>query len=232
MNFGTLVTRLKKWFMKIVKLLLLVFTLSSCKGLKDVPYFDQMNQYPYGAQISISTNGYSFMKGELLAVTDSFVWLLRDKEDYSNLNPIYNSLNHFEKRGNNLYKIDRNAVRYYRIQVGRSNNYAPLVWASLLTIGHGWFSLLTLPANLIVTTIVKKGGKNAYSYDEFSVSLEQMHIYARYPGGIPEQINEEELLNSYPIPVKQQTFPSSTFYKFKSKSRNTRKLNRRKGVLE
>jgi hypothetical protein len=51
---------------------------------------------------------------------------------------------------------------------------------------HGFYSLLTLPVNLIVTSAVTR---NAFRYNNTTITYEQLKMFARYPQGIPSNIS-------------------------------------------
>lgn len=71
-------------------------------------------------------------------------------------------------------------------------------WAgliNLLSIGHGGYAILSMPINIPVTTAVaNKAAMASYrvKYPD-QVSWEEMKKFARFPQGIPEQINREDL---------------------------------------
>ncbi len=54
---------------------------------------------------------------------------------------------------------------------------------------HGFFALLSIPVNLIVTIAVTKAGENAFKYNDKNMTYDKLKMFARFPQGVPTNID-------------------------------------------
>jgi len=154
-------------------LALLVFLLSGCNiGLpKYLPTPDQLGVNEYGSYISITMQQGSTLHGELIAVDNDSIVVLKKSTNACIVMPV-------------------SGVKRFSLNYAQPKNYG---WAiplySLLTISHGWFMIFSFPVNLIATAIIYSEGKNAFRYRTHEISLESLKMYARFPDGIPPGID-------------------------------------------
>lgn len=65
---------------------------------------------------------------------------------------------------------------------------------SLATISNGYFLVFTLPINLITGISTTSGeAKRINYYDYPTLSWDELNKYARFPQGIPEQVDTKEI---------------------------------------
>jgi hypothetical protein len=64
---------------------------------------------------------------------------------------------------------------------------------SIIPFSHGAFGLLTLPLNLITTISVAVSTQKSFRYDDKDYSLEKLNMFARFPQGIPPNIDISEI---------------------------------------
>lgn len=67
-----------------------------------------------------------------------------------------------------------------------------------MSLTHGLLFLGSAPVNLIVTSVVTADGLLAYRYDHGDISFEELKMFARFPQGMPPNIDVSELRAHYP----------------------------------
>jgi len=195
--------------MRIVNVLGLLFFLASCKSPLHLPIYNQQHLHPYGAEIKLENNQKTVVKGEFLCIDDSVVWVLIDMPESELViaDAEYIQTNVLFKKGKNIYGMPMRDIYKYQITCARTKfNYRNAIWMSMLSVQfHGVFMFLTLPINLIMTSAVSKGGRNAYRFTEEDGTLFQLKHFSRFPAGLPTEINLNELSNSiYHPPPKPE----------------------------
>ncbi len=185
--------------MKIVNLFLFGFLLVGCAGSKVLPRYDQMQYNLYGAQIKIRDGKGNRLKGELIAANDSGVWVLRNfnNEDALTISPFPDVENPIQTiDSGNFYFFPLNAFESYSMKYARSRKYASMMGATVITFAHGWISAISFPVSLIVTGAVSIAGSQAYKYNEQNVPKKELNHFARYPQGLPPQLDVHQLGNN------------------------------------
>ncbi len=164
--------------MKYIYYIIFIFLWSSCISLKTVPIIDQLPIYVKGSTIIINRVGKSPVSGELIAVDEEEIIYLKD-----------NSTQHI------VTAIDTSKVKSVRVILSRATNTKDLNKSEsrlipLMTLGHGWWALFTLPINLVVIS-----SANRKKYLVNINSLEELSKFARFPQGMPEGISLNDLVN-------------------------------------
>ena len=62
-----------------------------------------------------------------------------------------------------------------------------------LSFMHGWAAMFSLPVNLLVTVAITNSGVQAFTYKNQDISYEELQMFARFPGGIPEYIDRDKI---------------------------------------
>jgi len=184
--------------MKVVKFFLLVLILSGCSGSKVLPRYDAIQYSPFGAQIKAKDSYGNGLKGELIAASDSGIWVLRNyhaSKAVSRGLSFNQEIRIVEVDSGNFYFLAMKDVNSYQIKYARSRKYTNFMALIPITFGHGIISAISLPVNFIITGSVAIAGSRAYRYDEMNLDRENLFQFSRYPLGLPEGLNTKELAN-------------------------------------
>lgn len=145
----------------------------ACSTPAYLPSYKEVGQNQYGAYIKIRQLEGGRVKGELLAVGQHELIILCNNNDKRTVKTVLKD---------NLYD--------YKILYAKPERYAWTIPVySLLTLSHGFIAILTLPLNLIVTSAVSISGNDTYNYAYAELSYEQLKMFARFPQGIPPNVN-------------------------------------------
>ncbi|MDF1695318.1 MAG: hypothetical protein P1U56_05775 [Saprospiraceae bacterium] len=164
---------------KSILFLLLVIILGACSAPKYLSSPEDFKNQVKGLTLKVELEDSYRLKGEIIEVNSTGVVVL-------------------PQRLNNrtLTTIPKSALLGAKVLISTTSNDPRGIssWAAavnLITLGHGVFAVITLPANLLVTVPVGNGAASAtyqMKYPE-DVSYEQLHKFARFPQGIPEGID-------------------------------------------
>lgn len=168
---------------------LLFFTivlLSSCSVSDMLPKSDQFHKHLYGDYIELDLSRSSELndvEGELIAVDDSNIYIIevwREEQNY--------------------FEVNKSEVEDFRVY-HFNPSYPSLSNGilSLIPLSHGFFMVLTLPINLITMGVIHGHLKDRASSSSKEIELSDIYQYARYPGGLPTNIEFHEIK---PMPVK------------------------------
>lgn len=154
---------------------LVLLSLFGCKSTSYLPNPTEIGTSTHGAYIqSYLKNGKRF-SGELIAVDSFYVTVLSEKDQQCNQYP--------------TQEIDRYSLRY-----AKSKNYGWTIPVfSLMSFLHGYFAVVTFPINLVTTISVTVGAKNAFVYKKRHMPMEKLHMFARFPQGLPEGLALTEI---------------------------------------
>ncbi len=155
----------------LVFALLPLFLTAGCWAPGYIPEVEDIDVNQYGGYLEITNAQGQTAEGELIAIDDEHVTILVDPGTPEET----------------LRTMAIAQMYRYRLRYAQSVGYAwtiPLF--SLFTITHGWFLVLTFPANFITTIAVTVGGETAYRYTEKDISLRDLNMFARFPQGMPE----------------------------------------------
>lgn len=162
---------------KIILLVVSIFIFASCKTNKNLPKYTEIDIHRFGSFIELNYRSDEHLAGELIAVEKDSIVVLNDEN-------------------NSCLKVAKAQIHNYYVRFANPKHYGyfiPLLMLS--TISHGYFSIITLPANLIGTIVIASTGESAYKMDQKELSYEQMKMYARFPQGVPEGIPIEKIKN-------------------------------------
>lgn len=156
-------------------LYILILFVTSCSSTGRLPAVEEVGTYPFGSEIDVLLDNRQRVKGELIAVERNAVLILNHQTD-------------------SCMSISPSRVRKYAVYFARPKNYAPFIPLSLLlSIAHGYYAAFTLPLNIITTFSVTMAGTTAYQYSEKELEYKDLHMFARFPQGLPSGLKLEEI---------------------------------------
>jgi hypothetical protein len=159
----------------------LALLLISCSAPKYVPKVEDIPTSTFGSLIQVKNNlTNKFVTGELIAIDEELTVILS-----------------IENNVNEIIAIPTKNIGYYKLRYAQPEQYG---WSipvySLFTISHGYFAVITMPLNLLVTGGITASGANAYTYDEEQITLSELKMFARFPQGIPPSITYQMLVET------------------------------------
>ena len=165
--------------------LILVFLISGCSTL-NYSYLNKRETFHHnsrGAYMEVKTHYFDHdkaktvrqsFKGELIFCDSANLYLL-------------NNWANFELQKINFDYITKFSARYA--------NAKDVKWTipvfSLITISHGWWLILTFPVNLILTSAITYSSNHRYELNQNFYKLENLYKFARFPQGMPENIDHK-----------------------------------------
>lgn len=158
-----------------------LFTISCSKKIPLVNNYDQLHTSPYGAYIEAKIQGVQeklLIKGELIFADDKKI-IIRTFDKPNKVNP---------------YAIKD--VLKYELYYAKNTKEGYDGWAvlnGLTTISHGFFLILTLPANLLGAAAVSTSKDAEFRYTEKELPKNQLYRFARYPKNLPPGISLSNL---------------------------------------
>lgn len=159
----------------IAKTLMLVLVLSSCAPPRYLDKVKESHLSQYGGYITLFNNDGIKMTGELIAVSAEKMVL-------------------YSLEVGECYEVPTSSVRRYEIIFAAPEKYG---WAiptsAALTLSHGFFAILTMPINLLTTTIVSISANQSTRLTHNDLTLNELKMYARFPQGIPEGVELDEI---------------------------------------
>lgn len=128
-----------------------------------------------GAHMAIKPVKSQTISGELIAVKDSVVYVLTDKGA--------------------LIQLQFDDIKMYSVYFGSPDRRYGWTYAVFptLAISHGIWMIFTIPINLIAAGSVTMSAWQEVTYTEKELPLDQLHIAARFPQGIPATITLSEI---------------------------------------
>lgn len=166
---------------KIAAILLLLIIYCGCSVPSYLPSSDNIGVNEFGAYIHLRSNLESIIDGELIAIDNKNIIVLCQKTK-------------------KCVPIKLSEVKKFSLRYAKPKNYGwtiPIVL--ILPAIHGFYSLLTLPINLITTISVTAGGYNAFKYTNKDLAynkelaFERLKMFARFPNGIPPNIDLDSI---------------------------------------
>lgn len=155
----------------IVIACIIVFLSGGCSFPGYLPTTSSIGVNEFGSYISITRHSGKDLRGELIAVDSSNIFVLTD-------NP------------RQCVALPTSQMKAFSLRYAKGKAYGwtvPLY--SLFTISHGWFLIITFPVNLITTLIVTNSGRKSFTYSEKDINIEYLSSFARFPQGIPPGID-------------------------------------------
>ena len=170
---------------KIILLGLRAVIMSSCAYPRYLPSSDKIDINPNGSYIKIFRKTSTNITGELIAIDSTNLVVLSLSEKKCLTIPIAD-------------------VKRFNLRYAKPKHYWWTIPVYILpTIGHGFFLIFTAPFNLIVTVIVSVSGESAFKYSNKNISIDKLKMFARYPQGIPSDIDTASI--KYVLPQKGKT---------------------------
>ncbi len=160
-----------------ILVIFIIFGILSCtpKPPSYVTDYDGLRYNRYGSYIEIRFVNDTFFSGELIEVKEEGLVLLRH-------NP--RKCQYFEFKD----------FKKLKMQVAKPvNTYWAIPIFAVISISHGLYAGLTLPINLISTFVIGFKGQRQNTYNEETISKENLKKFARFPQGLPENIKLEDL---------------------------------------
>lgn len=153
-------------------IVLFILLISSCTTIKEAPLFNELPNYTKGSHVRIQQNRKFITAGELIEVQENYLICLQ------------------RKNGKTVTKkLSKEGITYVQVilsQTHSKSGYTRSHNIGLMTIGHGWWSVFTLPINAAVIATANKTFR-------LKVPWSRLHRYARFPQGIPQGVSPEDL---------------------------------------
>lgn len=150
---------------------LFVLLLGSCRSYPYLSKPDKIDVHEHGSYILVINRTLPNLDGELIAIDSMEIIILDPVEGKCVSTPVSD--------------IKRFSIRY---AIPKHFGWT-IPMGLLLSFINGAFSIFTLPLHLVVTTIVTVSGNNAYQYTNQELTYEQLKMFARFPQGIPPEID-------------------------------------------
>lgn len=150
-------------------LILVGLFLGSCSVPRYLSSPEEIGLNPYGAYITINYQRKEELKGELIAVENDVIVI---REDVTN----------------HWISFPKNKVITYKIWYANPKRYGwTIPVALILPLIHGWWSYITVPTHILVTSIVTGSSYNAFSYNQKDIdaSSTELKMFSRFPAGLP-----------------------------------------------
>ena len=157
--------------------LLLTIIVSSCMSPAYLPKYNNIDVNWYGSFINIHQKNGSSVQGELLAINDLQLIVLTE-----------------HKKIKKSVVVPVNQINNFQLRYAQPRHYG---WTIPLftgfTVLHGVFLVFTAPLNLVGTIIVTVSGEDAFMYNEKQLSYTELKMFARFPQGIPPNVDVENI---------------------------------------
>lgn len=152
-----------------------LFLFSGCSSPKHLPTPKDLKYHVKGFYAQVNTNGiFKSISGEIIAASANEIIVLP-----------------FDTKAK-ITTIAKDNIQTINVLISltvdnpkKINTRASLV--NLTSIGHGVFGLITLPINIAATTGITRS-KYSMKYPD-NLSWDKLSKFARFPQGIPSQIN-------------------------------------------
>lgn len=165
----------------IIGLMLLLAGSCAPYSPRYLPSDDKIDVNEHGSYIKIKTISENPRKpnysvtGELIAIDTTAIIVLDENKRICIAVPID--------------EIDLFVLRY-----ALPKSYVTsMILFPLTSLLHGYYALLTLPMNILVTAIVTTSGHTAFQYNDENISYRELRMFARFPQGIPPNVDTANL---------------------------------------
>jgi|WetSurMetagenome_2_1015567.scaffolds.fasta_scaffold111042_2 hypothetical protein len=150
---------------------LLAVILYGCTSPVYLPRPSEVDVNEYGSNIKIIRKAAPDIHGELIAIDHTEIVVL--PEYASRCEIVY------------LDEVKRFSLRY-----SKPSYYGwTIPFAIFLPFIHGWYSIFSIPVQLIVTVSETVSGMIDFKYSSRNMTYEKLAMFARFPQGIPSQID-------------------------------------------
>lgn len=165
---------------KLVTILAVLLCFVSCKSPSYLSDYKDINKNVYGAHTKIFFKKDFPIEGELIALENDVIVILPSNKKKCETIPLKD-------------------VKYFLIQYANSNNIwlVTIPFALVTPIIHGAYSIISFPVNLIssISLIASKDAQFKLKSKKFS--KEELKMYARFPQGIPKNIDISSIRKNY-----------------------------------
>ncbi|MBK8552481.1 MAG: hypothetical protein IPL53_15975 [Ignavibacteria bacterium] len=164
---------------KFVITILMAVICSSCSMSSPdyLPDSENIDVNVYGSYISIVMKDAEHTTGGELIAVDSANFIVLTETDDSLVKKI---------KIVPVKKVDNFVIKY-----AEGDDYiAAVPLYTLASLTHGYYALITLPLNLIITLVVNS---EAFVYSDKNISLDDLKMFARFPQGIPPNIRYDSI---------------------------------------
>jgi len=157
-------------------IIVVVLLLSACSAHR-FPRPAEVGRSTLGSHITITRNTSQnrVVRGELIAVELKEVLVLTT-----------------ERSVKKIVAVDIKNIKRYKIKFAHPTT---LDWTipvfSLAALTHGWYALLTVPVNIILTGLAAGDGR--YKYSQRALPITELKYFARFPQGVPNGIDSASL---------------------------------------
>ena len=172
---------------KITIIILLAIIISSCKSPAYLPSSDMIDVNQNGSYIEVirktasNIEASAFVNGELIAIDN-------------------NNLIVLSQRSKKCITVPMDDIKRFELQYAKPKRYGWTIPVyTFASFVHGLVGIFTIPVNLIVTMAVTASGENAFIYKGKNMTYDQLKMFARFPQGIPSNIDIESIKQSDPI---------------------------------
>ncbi len=157
--------------------ILLALLNSSCKAPAYLPEAEKIAVNEFGSYITVDLSEGSDIEGELIVIDSENLIVLTKKKDI-----------------NQPRTISIENINGFRLMYAKPKNYGWTVPGfTLASLSHGLLAVFTVPVNIAVTGIVTTRGTRAFTYNKKTISWEDLKMFARFPQGLPPNIEMENL---------------------------------------
>ncbi|MFN4762693.1 hypothetical protein ACKGJN_06165 [Gillisia sp. Q332] len=153
--------------------ILLALLSSSCKApAAYLPEVEEIGVNEFGSYITVDLSEGSDIEGELIVIdSKNLIVLTKEKE--------------IQK----LRTISIADISSFKLTYAQPKNYGLTIPGSaLVSLSHGALAVFTAPLNIAVTSIITAHGANAFTYNNKSITLDDLKMFARFPQGLPPHI--------------------------------------------
>ena len=148
-----------------------MFILGSCSSPIYLPSSEKININEHGSLIRINSQTKSFIEGELISIDSNNIIILSEKKNQCEIVSLKN-------------------VNRFKLRYAKPKHYGWTIPTTIiLPVIHGVYSLLTFPVNLIVSISVTASGENAFTYNNKNITIDKLKMFARFPQGLPSNID-------------------------------------------
>lgn len=156
--------------------LILMLLLGSCKAPAYLPESEDIGTHAFGSYITIDLNEGKDLEGELISIDEEALLVLPKQGDL------------------NIQSVPAENIKSFTLMYAQPKNYGWSIPVSvLITASHGVFAVFTAPINIVVTSVVTSRGQKAFTYRDQDISMEELKMFARFPQGLPPQIEVVDL---------------------------------------
>jgi hypothetical protein len=150
---------------------IITLLIGGCAATGHLPTSDKIDVFEYGSFITIAhKKSDQKLRGELIALDSNTMVVLSSET-------------------RKCVSIPVSEVRKFSLRYASPKSYGWTIPAlSLLSLSHGYWSVFTIPINLIVTIAVETESRKSFRYDNENMTYEDLKMFARFPQGIPPGI--------------------------------------------